>query len=75
MEISDTTETPAARAIRLLGLIDLAHRCRLTTDAVRKWPNSKGGYIPAPHQRRVLDLAKEKGVPLSADDVIGGEAA
>lgn len=75
MEISNATETPAARAIRLLGLIDLAHRCRLTTDAVRKWPNSKGGYIPAPHQRRVMDLAKEKGVTLTADDIIGGDPA
>lgn len=63
-------ETPAVRVVRLLGLIDIAHACRVTTDAVRKWQKSKGGVIPAQHQAGVLRLAAEKGVHLDARDVI-----
>lgn len=70
MAIAEANETPAVRAVRLLGLIDIAHACRLTTDAVRKWQKSKGGFIPAQHQAGVLRLAAEKGVPFSAADVI-----
>lgn len=73
MSMGDASETPANRAVRLLGLIDLAHACRLTTDAVRKWQKSKGGLIPAAHQAGVLRLAREKGVTLTAADIIGGE--
>lgn len=71
MSMGEATETPANRAVRLLGLIDLAHECRLTTDAVRKWQKSKGGLIPAAHQPTVLRLARRKGVQLSAEEVIG----
>lgn len=67
-----TPETPAALAVRALGLIDLAHSCGLTTDAVRKWLKSKGGLIPAQHQASVLRLASNKGVPLTPADVVGG---
>ena len=71
MEINgEDEETPAERAVRLLGLIDIAHACRLTTDAVRKWPKSKGGLIPAQHQAGVLRLARAKGVELTAADLI-----
>jgi hypothetical protein len=67
-----TPETPAALAVRSLGLIDLAHSCGLTTDAVRKWLKSKGGLIPAQHQASVLRLARDKGVSLTPADVVGG---
>lgn len=67
-----TPETPAALAVRLLGLIDVAHACGLTTDAVRKWLKSKGGFIPAQHQANVLTLARQKGVQLRPADVVAG---
>lgn len=66
-------ETPADKAVRLLGLIDLAHACRLTTDAIHKWKRREGGLIPAQHQPAVLRLAREKNVDLTADDLIGAE--
>ena len=64
-------ESPAAKAIRLLKAKRIAERCDLCTDAVWKWPKRPGGFIPAQHQRAVLDLARERGVDLTADDVIG----
>lgn len=67
-----TVDTPAARAVGLLGLTDIAHACRLTTDAVRKWLKSKGGLIPAQHQAAVLALAQAKGKELAPSDVIAG---
>ncbi|WP_018061907.1 hypothetical protein [Caulobacter sp. UNC279MFTsu5.1] len=70
MATVELDETPAVRAVRLLGLIDIAHACRLTTDAVRKWQKSKGGLIPAQHQAGVLQLALDKGVQFDASDVV-----
>ncbi len=66
-------ESPAAKAIRLLGAKRIAAACDLTTDAVWKWPK-KGGHIPARHQPTVLALALEKGVALGAADLIGTPA-
>lgn len=70
MAISETV-TPAAKAISLLGVKRIAHACDLTTDAVYKWPRLKGGHIPSRHQSAVLALAQERGVALSASDIIG----
>lgn len=69
-----STETPAAKVIRLLGAKKIAHRCNLTTNAVWKWDAPGKGYIPAPHQRTILVLAQEQGVALAADDIIAQAA-
>lgn len=63
--------SPAAKAISLLGVKRIAHACDLTTDAVYKWPRLKGGHIPSRHQPAVLALAQDRGVELSASDIIG----
>lgn len=63
-------ERPAAKAVRLLGVKEIAFACGLTTDAVRKWV-ANGGFIPAVHQPTVLHLASRKGVSLTAEDVVG----
>lgn len=65
-------DSPAGRVIRLLGLIDVAYECGLTTDAVRKWASRKTGYIPAQYQAPVLRLARRKDVELRPEDVIVG---
>jgi hypothetical protein len=65
-----TIESPAAKAIRLLGVKRIAGACDLTTDAVRKWAIN-GGRIPASRQLAVLSLARERGVDLSAEDILG----
>ena len=64
-------ETPAAKAIRLLKAKRIAERCDLCTDAVWKWPKRAGGLIPSVHQAAVLQLARDRGVDLTADDIIG----
>ena len=69
-------ETPAARAIRLLGAKRIAAKLDLSTDAVWKWARLRGGLIPAKHQAGVLELARDRGVALSAADMIAqAEAA
>ena len=64
-------ETPAGRAMRLLGAKRIAHACDLTTNAVWKWDKTGGGRVPSRHQPAVLGLARELGVQLSAEDLIG----
>lgn len=64
-------ESPAAKAIRLLGAKRIAAACDLTTDAVWKWPKLGGGRIPARHQHTVMALAARRGVQFTAADVVG----
>lgn len=64
-------ETPAELATRLLGAKAIAHACDLTTNAVWKWASSGGGRIPSRHLPTVLALAAEKGVSLTANQLIG----
>lgn len=64
-------ETPAARAMRLLGAKRIAAALDLTTNAVWKWETTGGGRIPSKHQSAILELAKAKGVELAAADVVG----
>lgn len=63
-------EKPAGKAIRLLGVKRIAFACDVTTDAVHKW-GARNGLIPAPYQAAVFRLAKQQGVDLSAEDIIG----
>lgn len=67
-------ETPAAKAVRLLGAKRIAPACDLTTNAVYKWANFGDGRIPAKHQGQVLALARQMGVSLTAEDLIGAAA-
>lgn len=67
----ENDETPAAKAIRLLGAKRIAAKCDLTTDAVWKWPKLGDGFIPAKHQRSVLELAEELEVTFTVHDVVG----
>lgn len=64
-------ETPAALAMRLLSAKRIAHACDLTTNAVWKWDTVGGGRIPSRHLPKVLELARELGVEVSAEDLIG----
>lgn len=68
-------ETPAALAMRLLSAKRIAHACNLTTNAVWKWDSVGGGRIPSRHLPRVLELAREMDVELSAEDLIGLRSA
>ncbi len=64
-------ETPAAAAIRLLGAKAIAARCDLTTDAVWKWPKRDGGTVPARYQPTILSLARDRGIRLTPEQIIG----
>jgi hypothetical protein len=70
-EIQEARETPAHRAIRLLGAKRIAGACDLTTNAVWKWETTGRGLIPARHQATVLDLAGRLGAPFTASEIIG----
>jgi hypothetical protein len=50
------------RTARLLGI---------SPATVRKWSHS-GGHIPAKNQRRLLDLAQQNGLRLTAEDIVLG---
>lgn len=67
-------ESPAAKAIRLLGPKRIAQKCDVTTGAVYKWPYRAGGIVPAKHQLAVLELALDEGVAFTAGDMIGVSA-
>lgn len=69
----DQRERPAAKVIRLLKAKRIAAHCDLTTDAVWKWPKTPEGLIPARYQRPIFELAQERGVELTAADIIGLE--
>ena len=64
-------EKPAEKATRLLGAKCIAAACDLTTDAVWKWKTQGRGLIPARYQQTVLDLARSRGIALTADELIG----
>lgn len=70
MELHES-ETPAAKAERLLGAKRIAAACDLTTNAVWKWRTVGEGRIPSRHVAKVLELARAQNVPLSAEDLIG----
>lgn len=67
-------ETPAALAIRLIGAKRISARCDLTTNAVWKWETAGAGFIPARHQRTIFFLARELGLEISAEQLIGAAA-
>jgi len=72
---SGASVSPSRRVREVLGAIRLASLCNRTTEAVRKWDRAKskggtGGLIPAEFQARILKVAREEALPLTADDLI-----
>jgi hypothetical protein len=63
-------ESPASKAIRLLGAKQIAHACDVTTNAVYKWREGDG-LIPSRQMPTVWRLAQNLGKPLTALDIIG----
>lgn len=68
-------ETPVAKVIRLFGLREAARLVDRTEGAIRKWNRRKsaggcGGLVPSEHQLVFLREARERGLPLKADDFI-----
>ena len=72
--------SPSRRARQVLGSIRLAELCGRTTDAIRKWDRARskggtGGLVPAEFQARVLRVATEEQLPLTAEDLIAEPVA
>jgi hypothetical protein len=67
-------ERPAAKVIRLFGVESIAEACGLSPWAVYAWQSRKRpGHIPAAYQATIYDMARQRGVPLSAEQIIGVE--
>ena len=72
---------PAATVLtRFGGAGPLAQLLRLDRSAVHRWALPKhrggsGGLIPARHHQRLLALAAEQGIALTAADLIGAPPA
>ena len=73
--------TPAHTVIaRFGGSGPLSRRLGLDRSAVHRWALPKtrggtGGLVPGRHHRRLLALAADEGVALSAADLIGAPAS
>ena len=68
-------ETPAARAVRILGMRRVMRLCGISEDAVKKWERAvsrggTGGLIPQVYQHRLLAEAEADGLDLTARDII-----
>lgn len=76
-----STVDPAATVLaRFGGSGPLAQLLRLDRSAVHRWALPKqrggsGGLIPARHHQRLLTLAAEQGIALTAADLIGSPGA
>ena len=72
-----TILTPVDLVLARFGVSgrEMSHLLELDESIVSTW-NSRGGFIPTSEtQRKVLALAKSKGVKLSATEILfGGEA-
>lgn len=74
MDNTTTTITPVDLAIDLFGGVrKLARATNRDPAAVSRW--RKGGVIPAAVQRAVLEAAWERGIEISAHDLVFGRAA
>ncbi|HEV7266522.1 MAG TPA: hypothetical protein VGN83_16605 [Falsiroseomonas sp.] len=76
-----TPVDPAATVLaRFGGSGPLAQLLRLDRSAVHRWALPKqrggsGGLIPARHHQRLLALAAEQGIALTAADLVGAPPA
>ncbi len=71
--------SPSRKARHVLGSRRLAELCGRTTDAIRKWDRARskggtGGLVPAEFQARILRVAAEEQLPLTAEDLIADAA-
>jgi hypothetical protein len=62
---------------RFGGVRPLARLLELNHSSVARWPAPKtkrgsGGLVPSQYHRRLLDLARERGIELSASELIFG---
>ena len=65
------TIRPAEVAVQAFGTArKMAHLLGIDPSAVSRWRSL--GHIPSAHQRRVLELAWERGIDLTAHDIIFG---
>lgn len=72
--MNTTLIQPAELAVQALGGVrSLARLLGRDPSAVSRWKLS--GHIPASQQRRVLELAWERGIDLTAHDIIFGRQA
>jgi len=64
--------TPAELVLDKWGgnAAELAHDIGYNRSAWFQWRN-RGGYIPAEAQRIILKVAKEKGIKLTASELVG----
>lgn len=64
--------SPATYAARCFGsATKLAEAAGVSVSRVSRWRAEKG-LIPSPHQARILAAARQRNLPLTADDLIGG---
>lgn len=69
--------TPAARVIAAFkGVRETARILNISSSTVSRWQKSKdeggtGGRVPTKHQAEILRVAKERGVALTAEGLIG----
>jgi hypothetical protein len=67
LTMSEQEILPVMRKLRGLGSIrEIAELVRMAPSTVQHW--LEVGHIPAPHQQRVMDFAKEQGVEITPDD-------
>lgn len=62
--------TPAKIVRKLFGTRPLARLLGLTPDALLKW--DRNGRVPSKHHERLLELAREKRLRLTAEMLISG---
>lgn len=61
---------PASVVIELFGVRPLARKLDLTPGAVSKWQGS--GYVPSKYHEKLLELAREMRLRLTADMLVSG---
>jgi len=69
--------TPSEKILKKLGLTELALAKELGLDrsTIARWKYTKtnhgtGGFIPHKYHRQILDIAKSRGVELTASDFV-----
>lgn len=65
--------TPSKLVILLFGGVrPLARLLNKTQSSVSKWQKSDDGDVPGKCHRQILDIAKKRGIELTAEDLVFG---